>query len=135
MFRLTLLLAICLGAFLTACDTSSTAQSPNPFAYENYTDLTQVLRQQFGVEVRGSGANAMVFVRGGNTTIKGSSEVLFVLNKTTLGKGYANIRGSVTPQDISTIKVLRGLSATNKYGELGSNGVIEVYTKSYKGRI
>ncbi len=136
MARFSLLLVFALGLWVVSCNTTSkSGSSPNPFAYDNYTDLTQVLRQQFGVEVRGQGQNATVFIRGGSTSIQQSTEVLFVLDKITLGKGFSNIYGSVTPPDISQIRVLRGLSATNKYGELGSNGVIEIYTKSYKGRI
>jgi TonB-dependent SusC/RagA subfamily outer membrane receptor len=35
------------------------------------------------------------------------------------------------PEDLSTISILKGKSAIEKYGEKGENGVIEIYTKNF----
>jgi len=40
---------------------------------------------------------------------------------------------SVKPEDIQSINVLKGESATKRYGERGQNGVIEIFTKKGKG--
>jgi hypothetical protein len=41
----------------------------------------------------------------------------------------------MTPNEIGTIKILKGPSAIAKYGEKGKNGVIEIYTKDQKSEI
>lgn len=55
----------------------------------------------------------------------------------TIGVSDKNVLSGlgIDPFNIDEIKVLKGLAATNKYGTIGRNGVIEIKTKSgtYKG--
>jgi TonB-dependent SusC/RagA subfamily outer membrane receptor len=37
----------------------------------------------------------------------------------------------IDPSDIQSVNVLKGVAATNKYGEKGKNGVVEITTKMY----
>ncbi len=36
---------------------------------------------------------------------------------------------NIQPQDMMSIEILKGISATNKYGNVASNGVVEIYMK------
>lgn len=61
------------------------------------------------------------------TTMKGKGDVkpLVVVN----GKMYTKDINSIAPDQIESINVLKGQSATAKYGEKGANGVVEITTK------
>ena len=53
----------------------------------------------------------------------GGEAPLYVIN----GKEVDNLQ-NITPKDIKNMKVLKGESAKNKYGDKGKNGVIEITT-------
>ncbi len=93
--------------------------------------------------ISGSGTN--IQIRGANS-ITGPSDPLFVVDGVPLS-GNTNqqtdaIYGSQTssrfsdidPNNIETINILKGLSATVLYGEQGRNGVILITTKNGSGR-
>ena len=44
-----------------------------------------------------------------------------------------SILNSLSPSEISSIKLLKGLTATLRYGQLGSGGIIFIVTKLGKG--
>jgi len=70
-------------------------------------------------------------------TVKPLDGVLFVIN----GKERPDIKSTsdldsiMTPNEIGTIKILKGSSAIAKYGEKGKKGVIEIDTKGQKEEI
>ncbi len=93
--------------------------------------------------ISGSGTN--IIIRGVNT-ITGSSTPLFVVDGVPFDAStnaqasfvYGNTTSSrfldLDPNNIESINVLKGLSATLLYGELGRNGVVLVTTKNGSGK-
>lgn len=91
----------------------------------------------------GSGTNIQI---RGVSTISGSSTPLFIVDgvpfdaSTTAQAGFqfGNATSSrfldLDPNNIESISVLKGLSATTLYGELGRNGVVVVTTKNAGSR-
>lgn len=88
-----------------------------------------------------SGSGTNIVIRGVNT-ISGNSQPLFVVDGVPFDGGtntqssfvYGNQTSSrfldLDPNNIESVDVLKGLSATTLYGELGRNGVILVTTKN-----
>lgn len=88
-----------------------------------------------------SGSGTNIIIRGVNT-ITGSSTPLFIVDGVPFDAStnaqasfvYGNTTSSrfldLDPNNIESIDVLKGLSATTLYGELGRNGVVVVTTKN-----
>ncbi len=103
-------------------------------------DLTQILRgKAAGVDIISasglSGAGSSVVIRGITST--GNNQVLYVVdgvrfNSSTNGSGFSGTSRSLDldPNNIESINVLKGLSATTLYGADGKNGVILITTKA-----
>ena len=95
------------------------------------TDVTvfDILRKMPGVEIFGMpGFNqSILFTR--NRTIT-SQAPRVVLDGALLDQSILN---SLSPSEISSIKLLKGLTATLRYGQLGSGGIIFIETKLGKG--
>src|SRR5688572_27652882 len=85
------------------------------------------------------GAAPSVLIRGFNS-INYSNQPLYVVDGVQIkpetpmgGSGTSsNILSSINPDDIETINVLQGPSATSIYGATGANGVIMITTKRGK---
>ena len=73
------------------------------------------------------GAN--VVVRGIRSSVE--KDPLFVVDGVIMEKGKVEVE-ELDPNDIETINVLKGESATKKYGDQGENGVVEINTKNGK---
>ena len=102
-----------------------------------------------GVDVLGtsgiSGSGTQILIRG-VSTISGNSTPLFIVDGVPFDAStnnqsnftYGNITSSrfldLDPNSIESISVLKGLSATTLYGELGRNGVVLVTTKNSSTR-
>jgi TonB-linked SusC/RagA family outer membrane protein len=92
-----------------------------------------------------SGSGTQILIRG-VSTISGSSTPLFVVDgvpfdastNSQANFNYGNITTSrfldLDPNSIESISVLKGLSATTLYGELGRNGVVLITTKNSSTR-
>jgi len=88
-----------------------------------------------------SGSGTNIIIRGVNT-ISGSSTPLFIVDGVPFDAStnsqasfvYGNTTSSrfldLDPNNIETVSVLKGLSATTLYGELGRNGVVLITTKN-----
>jgi len=103
-----------------------------------------------GVQVVSSGGApgqaARIVVRGGNKSLKGNNEPLFVIDGVPIsnnndgssladeveGVGTPNRSADINPEDIETMTVLKGSAAAVLYGNRGSNGVVLITTKSGK---
>ncbi len=113
-------------------------------------DVVRVLNGKApGVDIMGasglSGSGTRIIIRGVNT-ITGDATPLFVVDgvpfdaSTTAQASfvYGNQTSSrfldLDPNNIESIDVLKGLSATTRYGELGRNGVVLITTKAGSGR-
>jgi TonB-linked SusC/RagA family outer membrane protein len=92
--------------------------------------------------ISGSGTNITIRAIG---TITGSSSPLFIVDGVPFDGGtngnsnftYGNQTSSrfldLDPNNIENVSILKGLSATTLYGELGRNGVILITTKNGSG--
>ena len=92
--------------------------------------------------ISGSGTNITIRAIG---TITGNSTPLFIVDGVPFGGGtnenagftYGNQTSSrfldLDPNNIENVSILKGLSATTLYGELGRNGVILISTKNGSG--
>lgn len=89
----------------------------------------------------GAAGSSRVIIRG-NSTLTGNNQPLYVVDGIPIGNdnnGSASLWGgndggdgisSITPDDIESISVLKGGSATALYGSRGGNGVILITTKN-----
>jgi len=92
------------------------------------------------------GGSSKILIRG-VTSISGSNQPLFVIDgvpiegkdfntdaaaKGSEGYDYGNLVNDINPDDIETISVLKGASASALYGSRANNGVILITTKSGK---
>ncbi|MDQ6480131.1 TonB-dependent receptor [Dyadobacter sp. LHD-138] len=75
------------------------------------------------------GSGLSVRVRGGNSII-GGNEPLYVVD----GLPMALSVGSINPNDIQSMEILKDASATAIYGSRGANGVVMITTKKGSGK-
>ena len=95
------------------------------------TDITvfDILRKMPGVEIFGMpGFNQPILFTRNRTITSQAPRV--VLDGALLDQSILN---SLSPSEISSIKLLKGLTATLRYGQLGSGGIIFIVTKLGKG--
>ncbi|MFV0249281.1 MAG: SusC/RagA family TonB-linked outer membrane protein [Tenacibaculum sp.] len=102
-----------------------------------------------GVQVTGGnsgvGSTSLITIRGEGSLIPGNNSPLFVvdgipISNTTVSNSveenletdYGNGAQDINPDDVESISVLKGPSATALYGSRGMNGVILITTKSGK---
>lgn len=118
-----------------ACNTSSSLTNSNggndiPTIEDpdERIDLSSHLRTIPGVDVRGSGANAEVYIRG-PISMSQDNKPLFVVNGATFSGDYSQLYSTLDPNDIKRIEVIKGPKAAI-YGSRGTNGVIKITTKS-----
>ena len=58
------------------------------------------------------------------------ADPIFILDGRILGRiNNENLNSTVQPEDIESINVLKGDKAVEKYGKMGADGVIEIFTK------
>lgn len=93
----------------------------------------------------GAGGSSRVIIRG-NSTLTGNNQPLYVVDGIPIGNdnnGAASLWGgndggdgisSINPDEIESISVLKGGSATALYGSRGGNGVILITTKNGSGQ-
>ncbi|MDO5035738.1 MAG: TonB-dependent receptor [Porphyromonas sp.] len=73
------------------------------------------------------GSSGAVVIRG-KSTINGSTAPLWVIDGVIVGSGP----GTLNPNDVETMTILKDAASTAIYGSQGANGVIVVTTKSAK---
>lgn len=93
------------------------------------------------------GMGSRLVIRGGNKSITGDNQPLFVVDgipisnandgtaNTVTGAGSPNRAADINPDDIESVSILKGSAAAVLYGNRGSNGVILITTKSGKTKI
>lgn len=94
---------------------------------DRYRNLADYLYRVPGVNVRGSGNNAVVTIRGINSFQSGI-EPLFVIDGQVAGSSYSQVNSNINVRDIDYVRVLKGSDAAI-YGVRGGNGVIEIVTR------
>jgi len=92
-------------------------------------DLTSNLNNFPGITTTGTGANAIISIRGGtNTFYSSNTEPLFIIDGNKIVSGYSSVYSMIRVIDIKNIKVLKGSDA-GIYGTQAANGVIIINTK------
>lgn len=103
-----------------------------------------------GVQVTGGGSGvgstSIISIRGDASLIPGNNSPLFVVdgipisNRTVSNRAegnletdYGNGAQDINPDDVASVSILKGPSASALYGSRGANGVILITTKSGKG--
>ncbi len=97
-----------------------------------------------------SGSGTQIVIRGISTITGGDVSPLFVVDGVPFDGGTNSVNNGATgfyfgnqtssrfldidPNNIENVNILKGLSATTLYGELGRNGVILITTKNGSGR-
>ena len=104
-----------------------------------------------GVQVVGNpsgvGSSARVTIRGERSLDINNNQPLFIVDGVPISNGfvgsdgrgtqdvdYGNGAASINPDDVESLTVLKGPSATALYGARGQNGVIIIKTRSGKGK-
>lgn len=94
----------------------------------NGQDLVYYIKQLAGVQVRGSGSDASITVRGiGSVNLDPSP--LFVVNGNPMGSDFSQIYNAINPDQIKRVEVLKDAIDTSMYGMRGAMGVIEITLK------
>ena len=89
-----------------------------------YTDIYDYLRGRVaGLDVQGSGSNAVIRIRG-ERTILGSNDPLILVD----GIEMSDI-STIPPSEVQSVEVLKDASMTAAYGVRGANGVILISLK------
>jgi TonB-linked SusC/RagA family outer membrane protein len=129
--------------------------SGEEFTQAKETNVVNSLAGQVaGVQIQGTsgalGGASRVTIRGSSSFL-GENQPLFVVDGVPIdnsnyasasqqagfGGGaydYGNAASDINPDDIETMSVLKGATATALYGSRGANGVILITTKSGKGK-
>lgn len=113
-----------------SCNSSkglTSASPPEKVDYQGKRELVDYLRRTPGVEVRGSGSNILVLVRGAKS-VSTDNNPLYVVDGVQVGRSYAAAASAANTFMIEYVNVITPPRA-GKYGSLGTSGVIEITTK------
>ncbi|WP_299324949.1 TonB-dependent receptor plug domain-containing protein [uncultured Maribacter sp.] len=99
------------------------------------TDLNQSIQGRFSNVNVGPDQDLTQFTGRNNNTLLGNKYGLVVVDgmpiqQSNSSNGFRADASFINPENVADITVLKGLSATNRYGSLGINGVILITTKS-----
>lgn len=85
------------------------------------------LIQNNAIKSQNNESNAGVVFRSGGPSSKDTTlQPLYILDGKEITKNEMN---QIKPNDIQSVNVLKGESASSKYGDKGKNGVVEIITK------
>lgn len=130
----TVILATAVMAMTVGCastgETRSSASKDNSVIKVDNTSipLSDYLRRVPGVNVYGSGDNVKVNIRG-TMSFETTTEPLYVIDGRRVGRNYSQVASIVPVAEIATVRVVKGVEASSKYGLEGGNGAIEITTK------
>ena len=130
---LPIFLLICLPLIITNCSTTERAPRESRTAdssevdFSNYRNLADYLRRLPGVQVRGTGDNVNIQIRGASS-FSSETQPLFVLDGRVMGNNYSEVNRFLSMSEVSSIQVLTD-SEAGSYGIRGANGVIVIARK------
>jgi TonB-dependent SusC/RagA subfamily outer membrane receptor len=135
-YRCTGLACIPLASLFAGCSPAQASSDPAPAPAVTATDLRnpnepieQVLQRKVpGLVVTRVGTEIAVQIRGTSSYNGTQTPPLYVLNGVQFAPGTGGLLSGINPEDIESIKFLRGADAT-LYGIDGANGVIVITTK------
>ena len=111
------------GQFKKVSDYDPNVIAPNEERVTSSSLATMLMRLP-GVQVRGSGDNVSVKIRGAQS-LNLTTQPLYVVDGVPLGRDFGTVNRALNPEHIKSIRVLKGNDAT-MYGARGSNGVIDI---------
>lgn len=117
----------CASSGNSATDTDAKVEN-KVTSNENLT-LEDYLRRLNGVQVRGSGSNLSVTIRGNMSISDAEDEPLYVLNGREVGHNYAEVARLVSTGDILSVEAIPA-SRASSYGLQGGSGVIVIETEN-----
>lgn len=116
---------------LSSCNTSKQLAShdrqSNKVDYSGKRELIDYLRGTAGVEVRGSGTDLLVLIRGVKSMTTDNNP-LYIVDGVNMGRSYESAATAANTFEIERVNVVTPPRA-GKYGSQGQNGVIEVFVK------
>jgi len=130
---LPIFLLLCLPLIITNCSTTERAPRESRTAdssevdFSNYRNLADYLRRLPGVQVRGTGDNVNIQIRGASS-FSSETQPLFVLDGRVMGNNYSEVNRFLSMSEVSSIQVLTD-SEAGSYGIRGANGVIVIARK------
>lgn len=127
--RIYLITLFCFYA-LMSCGPSVPTSGSTEKSYDQYATLAQALRSVPGITVSGPDTNPNIILRGGGGGGIAEVQPLFVVDNVVIGNSYAQANSVISPTNIKSIRVLNGMSATNRFGQEGRGGVIMITSKS-----
>jgi TonB-dependent SusC/RagA subfamily outer membrane receptor len=136
--RRTTVAVVTFASFVVACAPAKTVPDPpnTPKPAVTSADLRnpnepieQVLQRKVpGLQVTRIGGEIALQIRGTTSYNGKQSPPMYVLNGLRFSPGPGGVLTGINPEDIETVKILRGADATI-YGMDGANGVIVITTK------
>ena len=116
---------------VSSCNTSKQLASPdrqsNKVDYSGKRELIDYLRGTAGVEVRGSGTDLLILIRGVKSMTTDNNP-LYIVDGVNMGRSYESAAAAANTFEIERVNVITPPRA-GKYGSQGQNGVIEVFVK------
>lgn len=91
--------------------------------------LSVYLSRIAGVNVRGSGSDAVVLVRTGGNSLTSSSEPLFLIDGNQFNGDFSSLSQIISVSQIKSVTVYKNASETAMYGVQGANGVVDIRLK------
>ena len=86
-----------------------------------------MLRGEPGLDIRGSGDNVNIFVRGANSLL-GDNNPLYVVDGLAVGRTFKDASSQIDVHRVISVRVLKPAQA-GIWGSRGSNGIILVKTQ------
>lgn len=128
-----ILLLLFLPLVLTQCSTTENTPRETRVAddsevdFSQYRNLADYLRRLPGVQVRGTGDNVNIQIRG-TSSFGSETRPLFVLDGRVMGNSYSEVNRFLNMSEVNSIRVLTD-SEAGSYGMRGANGVIVITRK------
>lgn len=126
-------LLLFLPLVLTQCSTTENTpretrvSDDSEVDFSQYRNLGEYLRRLPGVQVRGTGDNVNIQIRG-TSSFGSETRPLFVLDGRVTGNSYSEVNRFLNMSEVNSIRVLTD-SEAGSYGMRGANGVIVITRK------
>jgi len=122
------ILAVTLFSCYGTKNSAENGSPVTPAEKVNYVSLSDYLRQNTNVSIKGEGPTTRLQIRGINS-IKGDTRPFIYINKMPMGRDYNRANNNINPNNITRVEVISSLSRLAIYGEDGNSGVIKIHTK------
>lgn len=121
---------LCAGIWCAGITNSNAQARANNITQGTYRTLMDMLRDVPGLEIRDKSdkTGASIVIRG-TGSLKNQGPPLFVVD----GSIYNGDIGSINPQDVDGISVLKDAASATAYGAQGASGVILITIKKGHG--